>query len=891
MLSGQVAAKALKSRPILAFQSGTLRLSGALLTAVAWTLTPVAAAADVFESQVRPFLDQSCMACHNDGAKTAGVSFTSFDTEAAALAQPYIWEDVRSMLIRSTMPPDGFPKPDPKTVDAVVDWIDARLEEAAANAKPDPGRVTARRLNRAEYNNTVRDLLGVDFRPADDFPVDDSGYGFDNIGDVLTVSPVLMEKYLTAAGKIARAAVVTDRRPPKPTVVRLTAPRARGDIQAVGSQIEILYSPEGRLVLPYEFPASGEYEFILDFNDHRQKPRGRPKWMSRIPEIIEAVESWEEDELRDRLVRERLVIDRLTSREMLSKLGGKRDKDDWVVEREVFAAKLRETQEWVEKNPEPPLPPPPPTLPVVLRIDGKVVHEMQAGDRDYADRGDQVRVRVEAGTREIRAEILNQDHEPWDPNALEWADYRRDQDKGRRMLYIDYVEVRGPFDAEPAPLPASHERLVACSPSAASRQERCAKRILSKLARRAFRRPVSPAELERLTGFVKLATDAGASFEEGLQVALQATLVSPHFLFRVERDPDPNDASQVHRIGDYELATRLSYFLWSSMPDDELLDAAGRGELRTEDGLLRQTRRMLADPKARSLAENFAGQWLQLRNLARVNPDPDLFPEFDDELRRAMRKESELFFQAMLEEDRNVMDFLTADFTFVNERLAEHYGIEGVKGRGFQRVQVDGNRRGGLLSQAGVLTVSSYPTRTSPVLRGLWVLENILDSPPPPPPPGVPTFDEETVGKDASLREQLEQHRTNPSCAVCHNRMDNLGFGLENYDPIGRWRTEVGPFPVDSSGELPGGHSFEQPSELKSILRNTEGDRFARALTEKLLTYALGRGVERFDTPAIKKIEAKLSAEGYRFSSLIVGIVSSDPFVKRRGETVENSDD
>ncbi len=858
------------------------------LFALGLFFVPAGLAEDVFSTQVKPFLDASCMACHNNGAKTAGVSFQDYTTEAEALAHPYLWEDVRSMIIRGTMPPKGIAQPERATVDAVVAWIDSRLEEAAASAKPDPGRVTARRLNRTEYNNTVRDLLGVDFKPADDFPVDDSGYGFDNIGDVLTVSPVLMEKYLIAAGRIARSAIVTDRTPPKPTVMRLTAPRSEGDIESIGSNLEVRYSPEGRLITPFRFPAAGDYEFVLDFNDHRTVPPPRPEWMRNIGEIIVAAAAWEGETVNDRNLVGLLKIDRREARRMLATFGGEQVADDWVLTHKELMAKLEETRAFVEANPEREIPPPP-TLPVVFSIDGKPILEMTAGDRDYADGGDQVRIRVEAGTAELRAEILDQQHRPWNPNALEWADYRREQDIDRRLLYIDYLEVRGPFDAEPAPLPETHTRLVACNPAEAAEQQRCAKTILSRLARRAFRRPASAAEVDRLAGFVKLATDQGAPFEEGLQVALQALLVSPHFLFRIERDPEPGES--VRRIDDYELATRLSYFLWSSMPDDELLAAAGRGELRSTKGVLAQTRRMLADPKARELAVNFAGQWLQLRNLERVSPDPDLFPEFDEELRRAMRAESELFFEDMLAEDRNILDFLTADFTYVNERLARHYGIEGVTGPEFRKVKVDGNRRGGLLSQAGVLTVSSYPTRTSPVLRGLWVLENILDSPPPPPPPGVPTFDESTVGKDASLREQLEQHRADPSCAVCHDRMDTLGFGLENYDPIGRWRTEAGAFPVDSSGELPGGRKFEQPLELKSILRDTEGDRFARALTEKLLTYALGRGLERFDTPTVKRIQAGLAADGYRFSALISGIVTSDPFLKRRGETMENSDD
>ena len=430
--------------------------------------------------------------------------------------------------------------------------------------------------------------------------------------------------------------------------------------------------------------------------------------------------------------------------------------------------------------------------------------------------------------------------------------------------------------------------MVTCSPSGWAEQS--AAPGFSAAGLKAWRRPVAAEEVDRLTGFVKLAVDQGGSFEEGLQVALQATLVSPHFLFRVERNAGAADAEGNQTLGGYELASRLSYFLWSSTPDDELLAAAGRGDLHDEAKLRAQVQRLLADQRSSALTENFAGQWLELRNLSRASPDPDLFPEFDDELRKAMRRETELFFDSMLREDRPALDFLDADYTFLNERLARHYGIEGVRGKQFRRVQVDGNKRGGILSQASVLTVASYPTRTSPVLRGIWVLDNILNAPAPPPATGFPELAEDEVGKNGTLRQQLEKHRADPSCAVCHNRIDNLGFGLENYDPIGRWRTLDGKWPVDSAGELPGGYKFESPGELKKILRETEGDMFVRGLIEKMLTYALGRGVERYDTPAIEQIRERMAQHNYRFSSLIDGIVTSVPFRMRRGEEV-NSDD
>ncbi|MBI1353356.1 MAG: DUF1592 domain-containing protein [Acidobacteria bacterium] len=760
-------------------------------------------AAPAFEEAVQPFLQQNCVACHNNDTKMADVDL-AFAGEAAALEHPYIWQDVKRMIARGTMPPTGMPRPDAAAVEQVISWIDVKLREAAANAKPDPGRVTARRLNRTEYNNTVRDLFGIDFQPADEFPVDDSGYGFDNIGDVLTVSPVLMEKYLAAAGRIARAAIATDRKIPKPVSERYQQSRAedgRAETVAVGRIVG--FDPAGGIEVSHKFPATGDYE------------------------------------IRVRTVDRRPLL----------------EKDGVSV--------------------------PPPPVHMALFVDGRQLDEMivQRGAEEPYPPIDG-RWRVPAGKHELAAMFVDAETGPFDPN----------RDFEKRLLYSDYIEIEGPYDAEPPPPPSFQQQYVTCSPSAWDDQERCAKNILSHVARRAWRRPVAAEEVDKLVSFVKLAHDEGGSFEEGLQVALQATLVSPYFLFRIERDANPTDAENIHRLGPYELASRLSYFLWSSAPDEELLTAAGRGDLQDDAKLRAQVQRLLRDPRSSALIENFAGQWLELRNLSRANPDPDLFPEFDDELRKAMRRETELFFDSLLREDRSVLDFLDAKYTFLNERLAKHYGIEGVRGKEFRKVAVDGNQRGGILSQASVLTVASYPTRTSPVLRGVWVLDNILNAPAPPPPPGVPELKEDEVGVNGTLRQQFEKHRADPSCAVCHNRIDSLGFGLENYDPIGRWRTLDGKWPVDSAGELPGGHKFTSPGELKSILRETEGDMFVRGLIEKMLTYALGRGVERYDTPAIEQIREGMAANGYRFSSLIDGIVTSVPFRMRRGEEVSSDD-
>jgi hypothetical protein len=449
--------------------------------------------------------------------------------------------------------------------------------------------------------------------------------------------------------------------------------------------------------------------------------------------------------------------------------------------------------------------------------------------------------------------------------------------------FLEYLQVYGPSSQAPPRTGAAHQRIFVCGDHTAD----CARRILEPLVHHAYRRPAARDELDELLSLVGMTQKHGDSFEDGIRLALEAILVNPNFLFRnflfrIERDPAGAGSvhRSVHRIRDLELASRLSYFLWSSMPDDELLSLAEADRLHLPDILHAQMKRLLADPRSRSLVENFAGQWLQFRNLDVLKPDPKKFPEYDAGLREAMRTETELFFDAVVREDRSILDFLDGRFTYLNERLARHYGIDGVTGREFRRVELDGNQRSGVLTQASVLTVSSYPTRTSPVIRGKWVLENLLDTPPPPPPPDVPPLNEADVGTTASLREQLEKHRANPVCAGCHARMDPIGFGLENYDAIGRYRTTDGKFSIDPSGTLPSGKSFAGAAELKTILRG-DPRTFTRALSEKLLTYALGRGLESYDRAAIATIVNRVEQSDYRFSALVQAIVDSVPFQMR----------
>jgi hypothetical protein len=742
------------------------------------------AAGSSFEKTVEPFLKSNCVLCHNTKMKVGGLSLDGYAESKNPLNDRDLWEKVVQKLRTGQMPPKGLPVPSAEEVAEVTGWFDTQFARLDREMRPDPGRVTARRLNRAEYNNTIRDLVGVDFKPAADFPADDSGYGFDNIGDVLSLSPVLMEKYLAAAEKIARKAIVADP-PPKPTHERI-------EHIAVAAEEQ----PAKDLTVRHEFPVEGEY-----------------------------------------------VVRGLMS--------GRHD------------AEL-----------------------ITLWLDGKEITTYPIVTDDEAPRVGEVRAHVPAGEHELKATLLHDDSRPDaqpDPDEGKGKDKRAGRDP-----YVDRIEVNGPFNPHARPLTESHKRIFICGHAPGQHRPDCARQIVASLARRAYRRPVTQQEVNGLVHFVEMAQQNGDSFEQGVRVALEAILVSPHFLFRIENDRNPNNPAGSHRLEDYELASRLSYFLWSSMPDDGLLRLAGQHKLRSPEVLAAQVRRMLLDPKSIALVDNFAGQWLELRNLDSVKPDPERFPNFDEDLRKAMKEETRLFFEAVIHEDHSILDFIDGKYTFLNERLAKHYGILGITGPQFRRVELNGEERSGILTQASVLTVSSYPTRTSPVLRGKWVLENFLNDPPPPPPPGAGNLNEAAIGTTASLRQQLEQHRANPACATCHSRMDPLGFGLDNYDAIGHWRTQDGKFPVDAAGTLPGGRSFHGPLELKQILK-TDRDAFARCLTEKMLTYALGRGLERYDKPAVNLICSRLAASDYRFSRMVLEIVESMPFEMRHGEAPDRA--
>ncbi len=729
-------------------------------------------------SAQQALLEEYCVGCHNQKAKTAdisveGLDFINVSKDAA------VWEKVLRKVRTGQMPPAGMPHPKALDVTAFVNWLEGALDKAAA-ANPNPGRPAAHRLNRAEYSNAIRDLLAVDIKPGLALPVDDSGHGFDNIGEVLTLSPALLEKYMSAARRISRLAIGDPTI--KPTEERFTPPRL-GRGERVSDDLPF-YS-RGGISFQYYFPHDAEY--LL-----RVKTPGET---SRFYDL------------------------RLPIKAGLRTVGV-------TFPREGAKA-------------EPPVP---------------------TGRRGGGGGG------------------------PMGPVANVPMDLRLDGARVKRFEVpettgIEVFIVNGPFNTTGRGETPSRSKVFVCRPAQANEETPCAKKILTTLARRAFRRPVTSADIMPLLAFYTEGRETG-DFESGIQSALEALLVSPDFLFRLERDP--RTATRVYPLSDFELATRLSFFLWSSIPDDELLMLAEQGKLKDASVLQRQVQRMLDDPKSQAFVNNFGGQWLHLRNLETTTPDPELFPTFDEGLRRAFRRETELFFESVVRENRSVFDLLDANYTFLNQRLAEHYGVPGVYGSQFRRVALNDANRGGLLGQGSILTVTSYPNRTSVVQRGKWILENLLGAPPPPPPPDIP--DLKPHGKDGrllSMREQMEQHRANPICASCHARMDPIGFALENYDGIGRWRTKDAGLLIDASGKLPNGTKFTGPGELKKILLTGHRDEFVATVTEKLLTYALGRGLESYDLPTVRNVMRATAPDNYRLATLISAIVKSTPFQMR----------
>ncbi|MCC6591285.1 MAG: DUF1592 domain-containing protein [Bryobacterales bacterium] len=776
------------------------------------------------------FVEKSCVQCHNSKVKSGDVDLKTLTANPKTFEDDReVWEKVAEKLQTKQMPPPGLPQPPAEVSAATLAWLRDEFTRQDQRIKPEPGRVSARRLNRTEYNNTIRDLLGVDLRPADNFPADTAAFGFDNISDALSLSPALLENYLNAAERSLRTALYGPEQR-KPANLHYSAPvrinLARG--QSIVPKDLSNYDLTGLSTLhsfhvTHRFPVDAEYNFRLTLNGHRPN-QSEPAHPALFIDG-KLVKEFEIDatDLEGQIVEHRT---RVVAGEHL-----------------ISASYLRNYHGLPPSynGPEPSKRPPE----ALITVRGKLTDKDIETLRKYG-----TRIKTDA----IETRVDNR---------------------------YESIDLGGPFNQTTGASPESLKRIYTCGHLTGNHSEAsCPRTIIRSFAGRAFRRPATQQEVDQYLRYYTLARKQGDSLTEGLVTALQAVLVSPKFLYRIEKDrptagPAPLDS--------YELASRLSYFLWSSMPDMELLQLAGKGALTDPAVRRRQVARMLRERKSFALVENFAGQWLQFRNIDVVRPDLGKFPYFDDGLRYSMRRETELFLDDLIRSDASVLTLLDAKHSYLNERLARFYGIPGVTGPEFRRVDMSATTRGGgVLAHASLLTVTSYSTRTSPVLRGKWILETLLNAPPPAPPPGVPPLEEAKGGKGGTLRQQMEEHRKNPACASCHSRMDPLGFGLENFDAIGSWRTKDGDLALDSSGALPDGRSFESPNQLKEILSQDRHE-FVQGLAEKLLTYALGRGLERYDRPAVTKIVADVESNGYRFSQLVTSIVESLPFRMRNG--------
>ncbi len=783
-------------RPYLSLLRITLVFG--LLTALAAfaqqrAATPVAqkpaSAADAAPQQA--IVDQYCVMCHSNQLKTAGVTLENLHIDRVG-ENTATWEKVLRKFGTGQMPPPGMPRPEPAASASFTTYLEKQLN-ANAIAHPNPGAPAIHRLNRLEYGNTIRDLLGLQVDVNTLLPGDDSGYGFDNIADVLSVSPVLLEKYMSAARKIARTGV---------GVMDTPADEAEflvpfGTPTDVRVSEDLPLGSRGGYAVHYNFPVDGEYIIRITMNNGGDR-------------------------------------------------GGKVDTR--------LPLKAGPQVIGVSYGKESPMP--------------ETTGGPGRGGAGGAGAGPGgAPQKLDLRLDDMRVKML-------DPPP-----------GGGRNVFA--ISVIGPYNPTGPGNSPSRKRIFVCTPTAPAQEEPCARQILTNLARHGYRRAVTSADVSPLMGFYQRARQSGsgvsASFDKGIEAALRAMLVSPNFLFREERDPEGAKPGSTYRLNDYELASRLSYFLWSSMPDDELLDLAQKGRLKDPATLDQQVRRMMADNKASSLVTNFAGQWLFLRNVESDKKDKDAFPEYDQNLRNAFKTETEMFFGSVLNNDGSVLDLLRANYTFLNERLAKHYGVPDVYGPAFRKVELADESRHGLLGQGSLLTVTSYPNRTSVVQRGKWILENLLGAPPPPPPPDVPALKPHGSEGNMTLRQAMEQHRANPTCAVCHSRMDPIGFALENYNGIGKWRVidDTGA-KIDSSGTLPGGATFNGPAGLTKLLLSEKKTDFVTTFSRKLMTYALGRGVEAYDEPVVRGIARDAAKDDYRMSSIVMGIVHSAPFQMRR---------
>ncbi len=771
----------------------------------------------------RTLLDQYCVTCHNERLKVADLELDAVDLSNVGEHAEVLEQVVRKMRA-GAMPPPPRPRPETSVYDGFRTWLEGELDQAAL-ANPDPGRSEAfQRLNQTHYRHAIRDLLDLDVDVEELLPGDaPDEHGFDNNAGALSFSPVLMERFISAAHKVAALAVGAA---PRGEVIATFDVPLRLDQEYYQGE-DLPFGSRGGTAIRHTFPASGEYliKTTLQTN-YVEFPRGLD-----IPHDIEV-------SLDGRLLQQFTVGGQAPGRPApYSYEGNIRGDDEWEAYMMGLTAGGLEFQTSVSGGPH------------VLGV----TFPRETWEKEGVLQPPQVGY-------------------PLAINGMPDANPR-----------IGRVEIIGPLVVtEPGDTP-SRRKIFSCRPASAVEEPACARQILSSLARRAYRRPVDDGDVTTLVGFYE-AGQAENGFEAGIQYALERLLTSPDFLFRVERAPVDLPPQTAYAVSDLELASRLSFFLWGSLPDEELLAAAEAGTLGAPTGLDRQVRRMLADPKVTSLVQDFAGQWLYLRNMETVHPTPNEFPEFDESLRVALQTETELFLEDQLREDRSVVELLSADYTFLNERLARHYGIAGVYGSRFRKVPLDGSDRAGLLGHGSLMTVTSYPNRTSPVLRGKYILENFLGAPPPEPPPNVPTLEEESEdGRTLTMREAMERHRANPTCAACHATMDPIGFALENFDAVGAFRQEFANQPINASGSMPDGSAFDGPAGLRNLLLD-RSDLFVGTLTQKMMTYALGRGLEYYDMPTIRQIVRDAADDDHRWSSIILGIVRSAPFQMRRSD-------
>ncbi len=786
----------------------------------------------------RALLDQYCVICHNqavvnsvaqpnEGLQTIqlrDVGLTLDVEDVSNLAEnPEVWEKVIKKLRVGVMPPPNYPRPDKESYDGFRTFLENELDRVASR-QINPGRTQAfHRLNQTEYQNSVRDLLDLDIDVADMIPTDaPDQYGFDNNADVLALSPFSVERYVSAAHKIAELAVGAT--PRGASINTYDVPLNL--IQDDRLSEELPFGSRGGTAIEHMFPVDGEYRIKLNLQ-------------TNYVDFVRGYDQPHKVELSlDGQHLETFAFggDAPGTPAPYSYAGNIRGNDDW----EEF---------------------------------------MMA----FAEEGFEIQVNVKAGPRVIGATFPR---EMWENEGIQqprlFGYHLAVTELPDSNPAVDSIEIEGPLSVDGPGDTPSRRRIFSCLPANLDEEPACAQQILGSLARRAYRRPVSESDVLGLVEFYNQGRLDGG-FEVGIQFALERVLVSPDFLFRIEQDPADAQPGAMYAISDIELASRMSFFLWSSPPDDELLILAERGVLREPGMLEQQVQRMMADPRADAFIKNFVGQWLYLRNLEDFYPDPAAFPEFDENLRTALQRETELFIDDQIRSDASLLELLSADYTFVNERLARHYDIPGVYGSRYRKVTVDGNQRGGLLGHGGLMMVTSYPNRTSPVLRGKFVLENLLGGPPPEPPPNVPALETSSDGKILTMREAMVMHRENPACRVCHAAMDPIGFSLENYDVVGKWRREFAGQPIDASGLLPDGNTFDGPDGLRGLLLERPDD-LVGTITEKLMRFALGRSLEYYDMPEVRAVVRAASEDDYRWSSIILGVIESTPFQMRRTE-------